>query len=112
MKARPTPTTRSRSQLTHPCARPWRCSSYAPDEPKRAVYYPFAEFSPEWQAIRYALKKNVPVRFMDLPQSVRFALQEPAEDRPDAELESLPKALRQDPLRWVAEAAGHSDDEL
>ena len=85
---------------------------YAPDEPKRAVYYPFAEFSPEWQAIRYALKKKVPVRFMDLPQSVQFALQEPAEDRPDAEPESLPEALRQDPLRWVAEAAGHSDGEL
>ena len=22
---------------------------YAADEPRRAVYYPFAEFSPEWQ---------------------------------------------------------------
>ena len=23
---------------------------YAPDEPRRAAFYPFAEFSPEWQA--------------------------------------------------------------
>ncbi len=45
---------------------------YAPDEPSRAVYYPFASFSPEWQAIQYALKRKVPVRFMDLPQAHRF----------------------------------------
>jgi Family of unknown function (DUF5682) len=25
---------------------------YEPDEPSRAVYYPLALFSPEWQAIR------------------------------------------------------------
>src|SRR5262245_44645234 len=42
---------------------------YRPDEPRRAVYYPFAEFSPEWQAIRHALAARVPVRFMDLPQA-------------------------------------------
>src|SRR4051812_41942782 len=41
---------------------------YAADSPSRAVYYPFAAFSPEWQAIRHALASKVPVRFMDLPQ--------------------------------------------
>src|SRR3954454_3557889 len=40
---------------------------YVPDDPRRAVYYPFAIFSPEWQAIEYALKRRIPVRFMDLP---------------------------------------------
>src|SRR5688500_20003275 len=30
---------------------------YAADEPGRAVYYPFAIFSPEWQAIDYALRR-------------------------------------------------------
>ena len=29
--------------------------SYCPDEPARAVYHPFAVFSPEWQALRWAL---------------------------------------------------------
>ena len=42
---------------------------YAADEPRARVFYPFAEFSPEWQAIRYALARGVPVRFMDLPQT-------------------------------------------
>src|SRR5262245_19659262 len=41
---------------------------YEPDAPTSAVYYPFAEFSPEWQAIRWALTKSVPARFIDLPQ--------------------------------------------
>ncbi len=47
---------------------------YAEEEAGRAAFYPFAEFSPEWQAFRYALERRVPVRFMDLPASVRFAL--------------------------------------
>ena len=47
---------------------------YSEEEARRAVFYPFAEFSPEWQALRYALGHQVPVRFMDLPVAVRFAL--------------------------------------
>jgi len=46
---------------------------YPVDEPKRAVFYPFAEFSPEWQAIRWALAHGIDVRFMDLPQAHRMA---------------------------------------
>jgi hypothetical protein len=76
---------------------------YLPNEPKRAVYYPFAEFSPEWQAIQYGLARNVPVRFIDLPQSHQFAL--------DADNKSEESEIRQDPLRWVAEASGYSDSE-
>jgi hypothetical protein len=45
------------------------------EKPADAVYYPFAEFSPEWQAIRWALEHDVPVRFMDLPQVHRMALE-------------------------------------
>ena len=40
---------------------------YQPDDPQRSVFYPFADFSPEWQAILYARKQNIHVRFMDLP---------------------------------------------
>ena len=77
---------------------------YLPNEPKRAVYYPFAEFSPEWQAIQYGLAQNVPVRFIDLPQSHQFALD--ADEKTDESTQ-----IRQDPLRWVAEASGYSDSE-
>lgn len=46
---------------------------YAIDEPRRAAYFPFAVFSPEYQAIRYALSRGVDVRFMDLPQAYLLA---------------------------------------
>jgi len=46
---------------------------FAPDHPKRAVYYPFTSFSPEWQALHYALANGIPARFMDLPQAIQLA---------------------------------------
>ncbi|MCV3214370.1 DUF5682 family protein, partial [Plectonema radiosum NIES-515] len=46
---------------------------YVPDKPQDCVYYPFAIFSPEWQALHYALTNNIPVRFMDLPLAHRMA---------------------------------------
>ena len=49
---------------------------YQPDDPQRASFYPFAEFSPEWQAIAYARRNNIHVRFMDLPAGLSFALRE------------------------------------
>src|SRR5215468_4826701 len=30
---------------------------------RSAAYWPFAEFSPEWQALRWAVENKVPVRF-------------------------------------------------
>jgi hypothetical protein len=40
---------------------------------RRAAFWPFAEFSPEWQAIRYASAAGVPVRFCDLPAAHQLA---------------------------------------
>ncbi len=47
---------------------------YAPEEPHYASFYPFALFSPEWQALRYGLGRSLPVRFMDLPLAHQLAL--------------------------------------
>ena len=47
---------------------------YAQDNPRLACYYPFAEFSPEWQAMKYAVSKGICCRFIDLPQSHWLAL--------------------------------------
>jgi len=49
---------------------------YAQDNARRAVYYPFASFSPEWQAIRFGLTKGADVQFMDLPQTHWLALED------------------------------------
>ncbi|MEQ1615201.1 MAG: DUF5682 family protein, partial [Hyphomicrobiaceae bacterium] len=47
---------------------------HAQDDPANSSFYPFAVFSPEWQAMRWALAKGRPVRFIDLPSAVRLAL--------------------------------------
>lgn len=91
---------------------------YRPDAPRRAVYYPFAEFSPEWRAMRFAVKRQLPVRFIDLPQAHQLTDEpaapeptdaEPNDDAPGAPVQGGP--IRRDPLAWLATAAGYDDGE-
>ncbi len=114
---------------------------YDVEQPRRAVYYPFAVFSPEWQALQFALARQVPVRWMDLPQSIQMAQaearesatvdtdsgSEPAGDdtvipagvpiEPALERRTQPAvpetgdALERDPLEHLARAAGFPDAE-
>jgi len=73
---------------------------YAPGEPKKAAFWPFAEFSPEWQAIRYALGAGVPIRFCDLPAAYQLAMADRGNAKP-----------RTDPVSKLAAAAGYDDPE-
>lgn len=43
------------------------------DEPGHSAFWPLAEFSPEWVAIRWALEHGVPARFIDLPAAHTLA---------------------------------------
>ncbi|WP_371793518.1 DUF5682 family protein [Streptomyces sp. NBC_01471] len=54
-------------------------------DPGRAAFWPLAEFSPEWVAIRWAQRHGVPVRFIDLPaaHSLAMADEDPAERFPE-----------------------------
>lgn len=65
---------------------------------REAAYYPFTDFSPEWNALRYALRNGLPARFIDLPQCHQMAM----------ELERVP---RPDPFCELAAAAGYADGE-
>ncbi|MEU0335079.1 DUF5682 family protein [Streptomyces sp. NPDC006193] len=47
--------------------------AHAVDEPGRSAFWPFAEFSPEWVAIRWAVEHGVPARFIDLPAAHTLA---------------------------------------
>lgn len=40
---------------------------YVPDRPGRAAFLPFAEFSPEWQACRWATEHGATLTAIDLP---------------------------------------------
>jgi hypothetical protein len=46
---------------------------YRPDKPDAATSYPFAEFSPEFQALRYGVQRGIITRFFDLPQATMLA---------------------------------------
>ncbi len=75
--------------------------SHALDQPSRACYHPFALFSPEWQALRWAVRAGVVARFIDLPRAIDLAL--PADELHEP---------GPDPLQQLAEAAGQPDAEL
>lgn len=100
--------------------------AHAVDEPGRSVFWPLAEFSPEWVAVRWALEHDVPARFVDLPAAHTLAWRA-ADDRTadrdtadqgttDRETADEPAPasfadVRGDPLAALAEAAGHDDPE-
>lgn len=81
---------------------------YQPDVPQNAVFYPFADFSPEWQALRYALLEKVALRFFDLPLAHSLAFTTEGED--DRE-QGEPQLSSRDPFDWLAQAAGYTDGE-
>ena len=110
--------------------------AYQPDEPRRAVFYPFAEFSPEWQSMCYAVRREVPLRFFDLPLVHHLAFWKEREEQSvneksgegggdeipgetfDAEISgkavvsAVSELLPVDPFAHLAKAAGYDDLEL
>ncbi|MGW5277425.1 DUF5682 family protein [Streptomyces sp. NPDC004044] len=95
--------------------------AHAVDDPGRAAFWPLAEFSPEWVAIRWALRHDVPVRFIDLPAAHSLAMTDsPApgadhdQDRGqagDGDAAGAVAAPPIDPIGVLAEAAGYDDPE-
>lgn len=102
---------------------------YAKDDAAQAVFYPFARYSPEWQALRFGAERGLATRFFDLSLSFRFAKENypDAEDEADTEAvpetdlpselaleakaEQVPPRLVHDPLFYLAQAAGYEDSE-
>ncbi|MET7292148.1 DUF5682 family protein [Streptomyces griseoloalbus] len=94
--------------------------AHAVDEPGRSAFWPLAEFSPEWVAIRWALEHGVPARFIDLPAAHTLARERDegvgADEEGDGEggggrEPAAGAKVRVDPLGVLAEAAGYDDAE-
>jgi hypothetical protein len=64
-------------------------------------FLPFAEFSPEWQAMKYALKKDIPIIPMDLQMGIQV----------EQQAGTKMSGLRTDPLGHLARLAGFKDSE-
>ncbi|NEB10900.1 hypothetical protein G3I32_18975, partial [Streptomyces coelicoflavus] len=109
--------------------------AHAVDEPGRSAFWPLAEFSPEWVAVRWALEHGVQARFIDLPAAHTLAWRA-ADEEADEEADGKATGdvdeevtgqgdgreagdvdgaasldVRSDPLAVLAAAAGHDDPE-
>lgn len=73
-----------------------------------AFFSPFAEFSPEWQAIQWALAHRKPVHFIDWPGGITIHEMLAAKDKDPEEMEVPGDS---DPLDVLAQAAGFADGE-
>jgi hypothetical protein len=84
--------------------------AYDPASPKISAFWPFAVFSPEWQALTWALRNQVPVRFCDLPASAMLAW---ADDDEEAGTggDGTIRSGEKDPIAGLAAAAGYEDPE-
>jgi hypothetical protein len=76
------------------------------DQPHRAAFLPFAEFSPEWQAFVWAHEHDVPVRAIDLPLTNSLAQAQHGEQEFEFATDRVV-----DPLAALAAAAGDPDPE-
>ncbi|WP_406308147.1 DUF5682 family protein [Streptomyces griseoaurantiacus] len=103
--------------------------AHAVDEPGRSAFWPLAEFSPEWVALRWALEHGVPARFIDLPAAHTLVWGRDTNftdgtgdtdgtDAPngdgDGDGSPVPDEaarVRVDPLAVLADAAGYDDPE-
>jgi hypothetical protein len=81
---------------------------HASTDANAAFFSPFAEFSPEWQAMIWALAHGKPVRFIDWPGGITIHELIASKEKEPEEVEVQVDA---DPLDSLAEIAGFSDGE-
>jgi hypothetical protein len=81
--------------------------AYAEEDPARASFFPFARYSPEYQAAVWAVRRGATLRFIDLPASDRLGEGEPG----DAARTADDDLVSSDPIGVLADAAGYVDGE-
>jgi hypothetical protein len=76
--------------------------AYNPDQTSQAVFYPYAVFSPEWQALHYGVYNNIPARFFDLPLAYTFAVEAGEKQEQNTKPGSPPAAVNGDVIKSVS----------
>ncbi|MEP7195482.1 MAG: DUF5682 family protein [Saprospiraceae bacterium] len=92
----------------HEC--PLALMFYNRDKPDQMMYYPFAEFSPEYQAMKYSFEKNIVLHAFDLPAGLSLI---PSNFKKNTEqsLTYNQKNIVNDPLGYLAKKSGYQDTE-
>jgi hypothetical protein len=86
---------------------------YAPERPDQAIFYPLAEFSPEWQALLYASKNKIPVHFIDLPGRYQMKIEEEEEQLEAIAPESpIPEEMEEITPETAAGGIGEAAEQL
>jgi Family of unknown function (DUF5682) len=84
--------------------------TYAEDNPANASFFPFADYSPEYQAVCWAVRHRAALRFIDLPASDRIGMVgDEIEDMAASGADENP--VSRDPIGALATAAGYDDGE-
>lgn len=119
--------------LAHPDMRmPVALLTYAEDDPANATFFPFTDYSPEYQAACWAVRNHATLRFIDLPASdhlggrsvagklaeekppdEKLADEKPLDEAPDAATDVTldDDPIGRDPIGVLAAAAGYADGE-
>jgi hypothetical protein len=107
--------------LAHPkMIPPVALLAYSEKQPESAVFWPFAEYSPEYQAAVWAIRHGVELAFIDLPVAQRFDPSEATtgdeetscEDNDPAPPEPVPVAPQNhDPFTILGQLLGYEDGE-
>ncbi|QSR20410.1 DUF5682 family protein [Novosphingobium sp. KA1] len=83
--------------------------TWAEENPANASFFPFTDYSPEYQAACWAVQHGAMLRFIDLPASDRLgAHHDDAEEHGGAQADD---AVSRDPIGTLAAAAGYADGE-
>ncbi|MFF7654902.1 DUF5682 family protein [Streptomyces sp. NPDC007983] len=85
--------------------------AHVANDPGRAGFWPMAGFSPEWAAIQWALARDVPVRFIDIPAANSLAMTAKDDAHQPGDPAGPAERVRVDPLAVLAETAGYEDPE-
>ncbi len=83
---------------------------YNANNPDHSIYLPLAKFSPEYQAILFSKKNNIPIYSIDLPASVSL-LQSNFKNDTEQDLTKNQKRITRDPIAYLAKQAGYTDSE-
>ncbi|MDI3385671.1 DUF5682 family protein [Streptomyces sp. B-S-A8] len=81
--------------------------AHVTDDPARSAFWPLAEFSPEWVALRWAVERGVPARFIDLPAA--HSLAGPPEEDAEENAEGDAREHGEGDAREDAEGDGEGD---
>ena len=89
--------------------------AYAAEDPGHAVFWPFARFSPEYQAACWAAGNRAAMRFIDIPAAWRLAKKaDDVQSSPEDSTSWAPHApdgIERDPIGALATAGGYEDGE-